>query len=43
MKPILSITNCSTSETIEREMTDQEYEQYLINVKEVTPTPVSEG
>jgi len=29
MKPILSITNCSTGETIEREMTDEEYSQHL--------------
>jgi hypothetical protein len=29
MKPLVSITDCSTGETIVREMTDVEYEKHL--------------
>ena len=29
MKPLVSITDCSTNETIVREMTDAEYEKHL--------------
>jgi len=31
MKPTISETNCSTGETILREMTDEEYAQHLID------------
>lgn len=43
MKPTIATINCETKETIIREMTDEEYNQYLLDLEEVTPTPALEG
>lgn len=43
MKPLISITDCSTGETIEREMTDAEYERHsLIAAEFEANRPVTE-
>lgn len=43
MKPQIAEINCSTGETTIREMNDEEYNQHLLDVEEVTPTPTLEG
>ena len=34
IKPLIGIFNCATQEEITREMTDEEYAQYLIDLEQ---------
>jgi hypothetical protein len=43
MRPEMAEVNCITGEVVFREMNDEEYAQYLIDVEEVTPTPALEA